>query len=215
MVTGCDLCLVELVWQAGRGREVRGDHRSRRLCPTETYVDRRSGHPSPGGGLAPGSQQVPGQPCPAGHSAVASSQGSCPQQNLPSPVPDTGGGQSQTWALPWSFQAGGGDPKVNFREGSVGREHSWLGPPGRMASEVASVLRLWLDPILGGNLESPFPSGASLPISPLHACSAGITTSRQPPLISPWVPAVTAVLTWRVTLRLLLLKGSACGLGIF
>lgn len=44
---GCDLCPVQLAWQAGRGRELRGDRRSRRLCPTETYVDRRSGHPSP------------------------------------------------------------------------------------------------------------------------------------------------------------------------
>ena len=47
------------------------------------------------------------------------------------------------------------------------------------------------------------------------SCSISVTTCRQSPLISPRVPAITAGLTWRATLRLLLLQGSACGLGIF
>lgn len=101
----------------------------------ERSID-HSGHPSPRGGLA---------------------------QNLPSPVPDTGGGQSQAWVLPWSLQAGGGDSKVNLSVGSNGREHRWL------MSEAASVPRLWPDPVLGAlGVSIPFPSGAlpALPASP-------------------------------------------------
>lgn len=93
---------------------------------------------------------------------------------------------------------------MNLSVGSDGREHRWL-----MLSEAASVPRLWPDPVLGGlGVSIPLPSGA-LP------ALISVTTSRQSPLISPRVPAITAGLTWRATLRLLLLQGSACGLGIF
>lgn len=61
-----------------------------------------------------------------------------------------------------------------------------------MVSEVACVSVLWLDLILGGIWSPHFFLETSLPTVPLLACSVGVTASRQPPLISLWLPAVMA-----------------------
>lgn len=99
---------------------------------------------------------------------------------MPNPVPDTGGGQSGLGPA-LELTSSGGDPKANLSgtvmEGSTGGLQE-----GGVRGSV--YLKAVTEFPLGGSLESPFPSIASSPASPLQACSAGITTSRQPPLIS-------------------------------